>query len=816
MRIIALCLLMVLLCTFVGDLTAQNQSTKKSLRIGTVVDGPWERNKEFRDALLAELTETLGSQAQVIMQPDKSLEGDWTLEGIKKINDRLLEDSEVDLVLGMGVIASQDLSTRGPLPKPAIAPIVLDPQRQRIPFKAGTSGVKNLNYLIFPTTLERDLKLFQEIVPFKKVAYVSSKRYINALPPIDFSWEDLGKQLGVEFTRIYVDDSADEVLQAIPQDAEAVYYEPVLHLPPVEFGKLVRGFIVRRLPSFSLLGESEARRGIMAGANPDFFPRLARRIALNIQRILDGQDPGTIAVAFPAGKRLFINLKTATAVGVSPSWSTLLEAELIDIDSTSVAGVQRFTLETAARRIVTSNLDLQAKMHEVSAEAENVSIARSNLLPRIDLGSTGLQIDQDRAEAAYQPERTASGEVSVSQLLFSEPALANLSIQSSLRDSRQSDYEVTRLNMVSEGAFTYLNYLRARKVFYILLDNLHITRSNLELAQIRQSIGSAGPDEPLRWEVEIAELRRAAIDVQAGMNQALLSLKQFLNVPLIYTLNIADVSMEDPAMFLSNQELVKHLENPVSFDILTDFAVQEGIALSQEIKQLDAVISAQQRNLRSTRLTYALPTVAAFAKYSNNFYKSSEPRPFQTGTPPIPPEGLDPKVPFYLGQLLSSVSPQLPDRNDWSAGIQLSFNLFNGFATRAAEQKASLQLDQYQTQRNAVAQKIELRIRAAMEEVKAKYFAIQQTRLEQEAAQKTMGIVTDAYSRGAVSILNLLDAQNVSLRADQVAANAVYDFFVAYMQFQRAVGRFDLLMAAGEREEFMQRLMRFMANALKR
>ena len=84
------------------------------------------------------------------------------------------------------------------------------------------------------------------------------------------------------------------------------------------------------------------------------------------------------------------------------------------------------------------------------------------------------------------------------------------------------------------------------------------------------------------------------------------------------------------------------------------------------------------------------------------------------------------------------------------------------------------------------------------------------------AARKGLAIVTEAYSRGGVSILSLLDAQNSSLRADLVAANALYDFFVAYMQLQRAVGRFDVLMTPQAREEMLGRVLQSMKTALRK
>jgi outer membrane protein len=808
MKEINLTLISLLFLFLAGQTTeARPQSPLKAVRIGAVIDGPWDRNKEVLDIFKKEVSEALSGIAAVSFAEDKILVGDWTVPRAVQLDNRLLADPDVDLVVGFGVFTSRDLATRGPLPKPVIAPIVVSPLAKNVPFHAGTSGVQNLSYLLYPGTFERDYRIFQELVPFKKLIILASRRYYDAshVQTQESSDEQLSKKIGAQVKTILFDNYADSALSALPKDADAVYLD-VVPMPLPEFDKLVQGLVEKRLPSFSFLGEVEVKRGIMAAANPDIFPRLVRRIALNIQRIVLGEEPGSLAVAFSPGERLFLNLATASAVGVSPKWMTLMEAELVQLDSSAIKGAPQYTLETALHQIDEANLDLQVKVREVTASAQDVTSARANLLPRIDVSALGSQIDKDRAQAGYQPERRGSVGVSASQVIFSEPALANLSIQSSIYDSHQSDLESARLNTISEGARTYLNYLRARSVYYILLDNLKLTRSNLELARIRQSTGAAGQEEPLRWEVEIASIRKAAIEAHSRMSQALLALKQVLNVPLVYLINVADVSLDDPELFLSRKELVGYLEDPVSYNILSDYLVQYGLSKSPELRQLDALLDAKERSLTSTRLSYFVPTVSAFANVTNSFYRSVTNSPFQiTSLPPLP-SSLSPDLPVYLGQLLSSVSPKLPDRNDWSIGVQLSLNLFSGFSTRASEEKGSQELDGLRLQRQSVAEKVALRIRSEMENIKAAYFGIQQSRLEQEAAHKTLDIVTEAYSSGAVSILSLLDAQSSSLRADQVVANAKYDFFIDYMQVQRAVGQFDVFMGKAEREEFLRDL----------
>ena len=78
----------------------------------------------------------------------------------------LLADPEVDLVIAAGPIASNEVGRRGPLPKPVIAPLVINSLVQGIPLKGQASGVKNLSYITFLSDVQRDLEVCREIVPF--------------------------------------------------------------------------------------------------------------------------------------------------------------------------------------------------------------------------------------------------------------------------------------------------------------------------------------------------------------------------------------------------------------------------------------------------------------------------------------------------------------------------------------------------------------------------------------------------------------------------------------------------------------------------
>ena len=78
-----------------------------------------------------------------------------------------------------------------------------------------------------------------------------------------------------------------------------------------------------------------------------------------------------------------------------------------------------------------------------------------------------------------------------------------------------------------------------------------------------------------------------------------------------------------------------------------------------------------------------------------------------------------------------------------------------------------------------------------------------------DSARKNLQLVTDAYARGAVPIIDLLDAQNAALNAEELATNAAYDYLVDLLEVERAIGSIELLGTPETSAAFFVRLEEF-------
>ncbi len=152
------------------------------VQVGIVRDGSSELVPELRDLIQKDILELTSREFDVRFPDDLQLEGGWTVQGVKQAIDRMLTQPRVDLVIALGILASHEVSQRRQLPKPVIAPFIIDPHLQGLPFKKGTSGMKNLSYLVTGKGFERNLEVFKEVFPFTRLSLLADRVLLEAFP----------------------------------------------------------------------------------------------------------------------------------------------------------------------------------------------------------------------------------------------------------------------------------------------------------------------------------------------------------------------------------------------------------------------------------------------------------------------------------------------------------------------------------------------------------------------------------------------------------------------------------------------------------
>ena len=294
-------------------------------------------------------------------------------------------------------------------------------------------------------------------------------------------------------------------------------------------------------------------------------------------------------------------------------------------------------------------------------------------------------------------------------------------------------------------------------------------------------MGVANPAEVYRWESELATSRQGLLLAQSNLQQARDALNRILHRPLKENFITEPATLDDPALIVSRPELFEYVNNDRNYELMGDFIVQEGLKASPELAALAALTSATERKQKTDQRAYWSPSVT-FEGEVNNILDENR---------------------------VANVTAE-GDTN-WMIGLNVSLPLFEGGARSARLTGSRSELDRFRSEQDATRERIEQRIRNNLHRIRASYPSIRLSKHAADAAGKNLNLVIDAYSRGAVSILDLLDAQNAALVAEVSAANAVLNFLIDLMNLERSAGQFDFFLDDRSRDEWFDRLKNYIA-----
>ncbi len=773
----------VLLTLFFGGATNAAAACKRTIKIGILLDGSTPGDKALSATFKQEIASMLGPDVCATFPSQWELDGKDSREGVREALSKLLRKGGPDVVLALGVISSLEVLRRGPLPKPVIAPLV---PRFAIKGSKGsnTSNVKNLIYIDSIYYLDKDIEIFKKVVHFHHVAIVLDKRELYSIPDVFRLAQEFGERHGLKVSLVPAMGSAQKVLQEIPGGVDAVLVGPLWHFSGGEFKKLVEGLKKRHLPSFGIWDRHQVEMGLLAGAEAsDKEVILARRTAVAIMDILQGEAPHRIEVKFKRNRELTINMATARAISIYPDLLVMTEATLLNEEPGEVS--RRLNIKKAVEEAISANLRLKSVTVDVMAGEHKVKEERADLLPRIDLATGYRIIDSDRARqgAGVSPQRAWTGTAGGSILLYSDKIWAKYRAQEHLQRAREMRREKTRLDVTYDASVAYLNVLRAKTIERIYKENLALTKANLERAKIKVETGAAGPDEVYRWESKFANDRRLVLYRESDTLDAMEALNRILHRPLDEQFVPEEATLKDPLFMVGDNAFFKFMENPLKIQRFKEFATREAVEKRPEIKVLDSLIEAKERLKKSAKRQLWLPDFTV--EWNVDQYLAQD---------------------GHGDRDNSSL-----DDTDWNVGVFARIPLFEGGKTYYKARRLQEEVSKLYVDKDALVEAIYQEVMAAINKTRASYPSIWLTRDAEVAAKKNLDLVTDSYVQGIKNIIDLLDAQNQYLNAKLDAANAVYNFLIDFMGVQRAMGEFVIFLPGPEREQWLATLKEILA-----
>ena len=547
----------------------------------------------------------------------------------------------------------------------------------------------------------------------------------------------------------------------------------------------------RKIPTFT--GNAQLLEyGVLASmANENDLNQLIRKLAIMTDEIISGSDLAQMPVTLDTKQNLYINIATAKKIQLPIPFEVLFTATLLGSDDE--VG-KTYSFEEIAEKALKANLDIQFSYQDIALSEMQVKLARANMLPSLDAGLTASQINEERANAAFNsPEKALTADLTFTQLIYSEQAVAAIKIAKYLEKAQEYNTEAEVLRVLLETYTAYLNVLSAKTNVLIQQENLLNTRKNKDLADIRVNLGASSNADLYRWESELAFATQSVIDAQTTLLSTKLQLNTLLANTLEAEFEVEDVSLEDELFTdFRESQLAEVVNTPQSLQVLSDFLVTESQHQNPNKKALLENIYATQRQLTQNQRLFYMPTVALQAQTSQILERGG------------------------VGSTIDASAMALGmtefQENSWSAGVSLSLPIFSGQSRRAAVQQSKIQLDQLGNSRTLLDQNLELGVRAGVIDLLRATMNIENSKLASESARENFELVQENYKQGQVTITQLIDAQQAALEASLASAFSIYEYIQAHLQLEFNLGFFMMLMSEDQFQDFNDRLQQYLNN----
>mgnify|MGYP005685605177 CR=1 FL=1 len=741
----------------------------KDITIGVIIDGQSESTNVLISELKQELSEIAGRDFIANFDPKYQLDGEWNLATIRQQVTDLASQSDIDILLTLGVIGSQQtIAVNRSIP--VIAPLVFNNTVQGFPIsQQDTSGLKNLHYLTAKHDFRSEIIEFQALTNANDIAIVIDELLIEALPHLITVIDNFFSNEAFNVHIVSINDDGWQIANHI----DAVFLTSLKRLSVAEMKSLIEHINMRGLPSYSAEGKPIVSLGVLMGKQlVPTTSQLARQLAIDIRDIVLGRSASELPIYLEIGGSAFLNGKTATQINYSPPFDLLFEAEMV----TAFDDYGReLTLQSVIEESLHRNLQYKLAQQTISETQQDIKIARASLLPQVSIGINNLA--ENIQSTTKIKTNTSTASLNLSQNIYKESAKADYDIAQNLQLASVADADSIKLDVIEETATAYLNALSAKTQLSIQQNNSHVTRENLERARFRLSVGSSDRSAVLRFESELGRNRQDISSAQALYELTKKNLNQILQQPSELAFTTEEPSISAPHIF-GDERIINYITNPRRARIFRDYLVHRALSDYPELRSLDQLIEAQRRSVLAAKRARYLPDISVSA-------------------------GIDRLLEDYGSDQSFSYD------EDWRINLDLSLPIYQGARLKADYQRATVRLSQLITLRQQLVDNIDATIRRSVHQASSSRINIRFAQQSAQAADQALELVTDAYIRGAASDSDLIDAQNTALVAQLSSADASFRFLIDLMSLERAIGFFDFSVPDDIKEDWLEQLYTF-------
>lgn len=755
-------------------------AAKPILDIAIIVDEDFPELMPLRRQLENEVTAVVGEDAVIRFDPAGPRGSNYDAEVARRHYRDLVRDEGIDLILGFGAAIHTVLLEQESFPKPTILFGALNSDIAGLPTSDETSGIPNFTYLLTAASYARDLDTLYSLRPFRRLGVLMLEPR-TATDAARASLDDYAGRKGIEYEILGLRSPAE--LGTRLEQYDAVYLAEGWGASPALKTQIARILAERRIPSMTNTIVDDVHRGWLATNRSDTgIDQFIRRVALTIEAYVNGTPLAELPVFVENEDQLTLNFNVAALVGVPIPFSLVATTNFVG-EFDNVLSEERYSLPDVIQRALADNLDLRATSLDVELEEQSRRGAWSGYLPDLTASARAAHVDPDLAVLTngQNPEFSANASLTLTQVLFSPDATSAIQAQNDLVTAQRQAFRAEELDLVVDAAAAYFQVLRAKSNLEIQAANLQVTKENLRVAEQQFEAGESGRSDVLRFRSQMAQNQQRLVEALNGLSLSFVALNRILENPIDREVDVEDARIGEGAFATYGQEISHFLDDPAQRDRAIRFLVAEAHANSPELAQLDATRRATDHSL--------------FWNGSGRF------------TPTLSVQGQLNRRLDEWGEGVLDPNP-LPE-SDYNVGLSLSVPLFDQNLKAISHGTARRQRAQLDLRYEAARRDLEQGVRVAVLDIHDQISNLKLSTISEETAAETLDLVRASYAAGAVSVVDLIDAQNNLRQAQLARANAAHDFLESSINLERRVGYFFLLHTPEENAAFVARFSEF-------
>lgn len=705
----------------------------KDLDVGVIFDNNSNFSQNIKELLQKELDKDFSKTGYIPKISKVNYLGKNNLEQVLKEMSR---DKELDSIF---VFSSSKLGSYKELNKNKLYffPLNFEKSQKAVP--------KNVSYIYGELNLDKGIKIIKEIPGVSEINIAVSNLSDSDMKKVGEKYQNSSVRINIQkATREFLEESERENIPTLLADYE------------------------NSLDKYAFMGYN---------MNDELGKRIKASV-LNYIYFKTGDGISKIEkITSPEGE-LFYNEEVGIQIGYSLPLSVMQEVSVINKKKVEL---KKLDLKSAVEIGLKNNLEILKKNQDLTTSKYDVNVSNSYRLPQLSANIDGTFLDKKSNDVVFNKaqQNSAKSYLQLSQVIYSEQLNTNVYLSKLAMESKRSDLEQQKLDIIYYISSTYLNILQLNAQLKIQESNYDLLKESLKIANINYKVGAGGVQDIYRLESSVSEAYSNIVSVKNQIRQSTIQLNTYLDLPK--NQQYAFEELENISRyFVFNRNFSSFFVNSEKNDAIEQFLFEGALKNSNNLNIIENEIKGKKREYSSAGRERIIPKIEAFAQYNKDNM--------------IEPWGKNRNYP--------------PNGEDeyWQAGVKITLPLISGGEIHYKRKSLQSEIDSLNYTKKITESQLSQAVSQSFNEFLTNYIQTYTSKQAAEAAEKNMKIVKNLYSNGSINITDFLDAQNnaLSQRLENTIKN--YSLLNSILKLENLYGKSSLTMEQNEKEQLRNQL----------